>query len=781
MDRQTTYSGQVPRVVDLLQAQQNIMVALAKLSAGILGTNTIVNNFTCTPTTPATLDVVLTPGEIYQVEDLEQTQWSSLNANLSTSILKQGIGFVDDGEWLGWGVPATIAITPPTTFGYSQVYLIEVQYQDFDSGALVLPYYNAANPTAPFAGPGNAGSAQNTARYGAVAYQLKAGVAATTGSQTAPTVDPGWTALFTVTVAQGQTTITAGNIETLIGSVPALPTAQPPFIPVTLPQVPVATQSGMWQYGVDTSTTVNAIVADNFDPPISTLVPGMTLRVKIGSWATVNFTGTVANGSNQITDVSSTVGLVDGQLLSGANIPAGTTISTAGSPITMSGDATGAGANEAIIAYGNTGAVTLDVGTGANSVVRATGAALSTGDIAQANQILEVVWTGTAWQVVNFYGQGTSSGGGGGSNTNNYYTETGIPYCADTSPTANLIVAPFSPAVTPAAGEVVVVRLANSVTGPTTIEVNGNSAVSVLNSYLQPLANGDAVAGEMLLLTYTGSAWQLVSAGGLVQQFGGMVGTYTDLIGSAPGGSKTASWTIGGIVAATALNGRTYKGAGLSLSFNGGTAGANGMDTGSPPVSADLSVYAIYNPTTQTWATLGCAGSTSNGLAYTGSNLPSGYTASCLIFSGKTDGSANIIAFNQTNNAIDIVPSSIFQNNGGAGGSISGPGSSYLGYFTSYGGQSLAVAVPANAKFASVQMGMTGPGASWASFVAMGVASTASGIGAQTWLENYVEGGAELYGAVQFVDVQLVTAQTIYWAGGGDGAAVGMWVTRYRI
>jgi len=49
------------------------MVAIAKLSAAVLGITTTVNGFACTPTTPATLSVVLTAGEVYQVENLEQS------------------------------------------------------------------------------------------------------------------------------------------------------------------------------------------------------------------------------------------------------------------------------------------------------------------------------------------------------------------------------------------------------------------------------------------------------------------------------------------------------------------------------------------------------------------------------------------------------------------------------------------------------------------------------------------------------------------------------------
>src|SRR5258708_40049182 len=106
------------------------MVALAKLAAGVLGQTTIVNAFTCAPTTPASLSVLLTPGEIAQLEHLEQTTSSSLPADLAHTILKQGIQLNT----------ATFGIPPPATTVFSQVFVIEVQYQDLDSGLFTLAY-----------------------------------------------------------------------------------------------------------------------------------------------------------------------------------------------------------------------------------------------------------------------------------------------------------------------------------------------------------------------------------------------------------------------------------------------------------------------------------------------------------------------------------------------------------------------------------------------------------------------------------------------------------------
>lgn len=261
MDRQTIYSGQVVRTVDHLQQSQNAMVALAKFCGAVLGSTSILNGFTCTPTTPASLNVLVTPGEVYQMGNLEQSSWSVLNQDTSHSILKQGI-LLD---------AATFGITPPGTVGFSQNFLVEVQYQDVDSGLTLLPYFNASNPSLPYSGPGNSGTSQNTVRKGVAAVQVKAGVAAATGTQTTPTPDVGWIGAFVVTVANGAATITSGNISVYSAA---------PFLLTTLPNVPANIQSGTWVTYNDVGS-VNA-VAINMSPATA-IKQGTTLRIKMAT------------------------------------------------------------------------------------------------------------------------------------------------------------------------------------------------------------------------------------------------------------------------------------------------------------------------------------------------------------------------------------------------------------------------------------------------------------------------------------------------------------------
>jgi len=427
MDRKTIYAGQTPLETDLLQAQQNAMVALAELSQTILGTPTLVDGFTVTPTVPGSLNIILTPGNIYQLENLEQSIWSSLPANTATSILKQGIQFVANGTAAGVGQSVTMGITPPGTTGYSQVFLVEVQYQDMDGGATVLPYFDAADPSDPFSGPANAGTAQNTVRYGGVAYQIKAGIAATTGTQLAPSPDAGWTGLFTITVANGATSITAGNI---------LPYYLAPFLATNgkLPLIPTGVQNQTWTYAVDTGTVNNMVVT--VAPTPAQYEPGMRLSVKVNHTNTdvttinVNNLGTVAvhraNGA-QLSSGDINAGMVvslvyDGSAFQVENFEGFTSSTTNNNTYTIdipyaqdTGTANTVVASftpaitslpagttvEVKIAANNTGASTIAVNSlAAVPIVDCSGLPLAAGMLS-AGQIAFLVYNGSAFQLFN--------------------------------------------------------------------------------------------------------------------------------------------------------------------------------------------------------------------------------------------------------------------------------------------------------------------------------------------------------------------------------------------
>ena len=185
------------------------------------------------------------------------------------------------------------------------------------------------------------------------------------------------------------------------------------------------------------------------------------------------------------------------------------------------------------------------------------------------------------------------------------------------------------------------------------------------------------------------------------------------------------------------------------------------MDVGTTPASADVHVYAIYNPTTASWATLGTIAY--HGPLYGGA-LPAGYKASALIWSGKTDVSGNIVAFQQKQRKIVIAPVTIF--NIGSAGSVS------------LVAQTLAIAVPVNAKAAT--------GTLFAGSIGGGtfprVASTIDGLGGVVG-----SGSAGFIGNYQpttiWDEILLITPQTVFWATGSasTGTSTTMWCSGYTI
>ncbi|BBH11693.1 gp53-like domain-containing protein [Chromobacterium haemolyticum] len=240
MDRQIVYPGAIPLETDILNTNKNMMIALSKLSAAVLGTSTIANGFAVTPTAPASLQVNVAAGEIYGMANIDATAYSSLAADTTHAVLKQGIALD----------PQLLTLTAPGTSGYSVNYLVQATYQDQDANAVALPYYNSSNPSQPWSGPDNTGQTQYTARKGVAVVQAKAGIAAATGSQQTPAPDSGYIGLYVVTVAYGQAQITTSNIS-LYANAPFIPTSLINAAGLNLPNifsqpqtVPNATQSG---------------------------------------------------------------------------------------------------------------------------------------------------------------------------------------------------------------------------------------------------------------------------------------------------------------------------------------------------------------------------------------------------------------------------------------------------------------------------------------------------------------------------------------------------------
>lgn len=205
MDRAIVYNAEELIETDILNGDKFAMVGLAKLAEMALGTGPLASGFACTPGTG--LNVAIASGQFYQQAQIDATAFSSLGTDTHT-VVKQGL-LMD---------PATLSCPAPGTPGQSINYLVEVTYQDVDTGSTLLPFYNASNPSVPYAGPGNSGVPSYTIRAGRATVQVKAGTAATTGTQTTPAADAGYSPLWVVTVANGQASITTGNISLASGA-----------------------------------------------------------------------------------------------------------------------------------------------------------------------------------------------------------------------------------------------------------------------------------------------------------------------------------------------------------------------------------------------------------------------------------------------------------------------------------------------------------------------------------------------------------------------------------
>jgi hypothetical protein len=223
MDRQIVYPGSIPLDTDVLNVERNVMVALGYLAQVTLGTSTVVDGLACTPTSPASMIIAVGAGSITQFGVVDTTAFGSLPA-LNDPLVRIAVN-------LG---STQFTLAAPDAPGQTINYLIEASLLEADASPIVLPYYNSANPSVPYSGPGNSGAAQMTQRLQSVQLQVKAGAAGPSGTQVTPGVDSGWVGLYVVSVAYGVTEITAANITTY-------PTA--PFLTWKLPQLSPGTRN----------------------------------------------------------------------------------------------------------------------------------------------------------------------------------------------------------------------------------------------------------------------------------------------------------------------------------------------------------------------------------------------------------------------------------------------------------------------------------------------------------------------------------------------------------
>ena len=164
MDRVIVYPGSIPLDTDMLSSNQNAMIAVGYLAQAVLGTSPVVEGLECTPTSPPSLTVSIGPGCVTQLSKVDTLAYGSLPSN-TPDLVKMGINLAS----------LQFKLDAPPTSGQAINYLIQATLQESDTSPVVLPFYNAANPSQPFAGPGNSGASQPTLRSQRVQLMYKAG------------------------------------------------------------------------------------------------------------------------------------------------------------------------------------------------------------------------------------------------------------------------------------------------------------------------------------------------------------------------------------------------------------------------------------------------------------------------------------------------------------------------------------------------------------------------------------------------------------------------------
>lgn len=398
MNRQIVYAGAIPLETDLLNTNKYAMLGLAKLASSLMGGNTYVHGLACTPSSPASMVVNVAAGQIYSLQNIDGTAYSSLPADTTHSILKQG--YILDAQ--------QFTLTAPSTSGYSINYLIQVTYSDVDGGSTVLPYYNASNPSVAWSGPNNSGTAQYTVRQGICTVSLKAGVAATTGTQVTPTPDTGCTGLYVITVAQGATTVTAGNIVTY---------ANAPFLPQG--GIVDGIQRNTMRYAADTGAA-NAYVV-NINPGILTLSDGMEVNFKAANANTASSTLNVcALGAFPVLNKFGQA-LISGEIASGSHVTVKWS-ATASSWFIL--DSTNAIPTVPTASNGTSNTQSANTAFVANAISAASGRLLGAPQIFTSSGTYTPS-TGTKFVYVELIGAGGAGGGAVVTNSSQVSTGTG--------------------------------------------------------------------------------------------------------------------------------------------------------------------------------------------------------------------------------------------------------------------------------------------------------------------------------------------------------------------
>ena len=288
MDRHIVYPGSIPLDTDFLGIQRSALLALGSLAKTILGSAPVADGLVCSPASSG-YAVKVSPGTLSITTALDTNTFGSLPPD-GTAVVKTAIN------------PTDLVLELGTTADQATVlcWLVQASIIEEDDQPLALQYWNAANPSVPFSGPENSGSAQNTRRRMRLVLTTKASAPVPVGTFAPPNADPGFVGLYGVTTWVGKVGITADDIR-LLPNAPTLSFHLPQLTPGFSRQETI-TADQIWQvpHGVQ-KTRVRAVGggggggggtttyggggggAGGYGEAILVVQPGQTFPVSVGA------------------------------------------------------------------------------------------------------------------------------------------------------------------------------------------------------------------------------------------------------------------------------------------------------------------------------------------------------------------------------------------------------------------------------------------------------------------------------------------------------------------
>jgi hypothetical protein len=208
MDRVIVYPGQVPLETDLLNTNKYAMLGLGRLAAAVTGPVTtgsgLAEGLVVAATSTPSLSVTVSPGSMYSSLNVDSTAYSSVPADTTAAIPKQGI-------LLNAQTIDCSSVKPSS--GY-RIVTIAAVIADSDADTTVLPYYNSANTAVALNGSNGSGVPQSRRRTTTLTLRAAAGGTVASGNAPLPSLSGGEVGLASFMLRSTTTSISTSTEST---------------------------------------------------------------------------------------------------------------------------------------------------------------------------------------------------------------------------------------------------------------------------------------------------------------------------------------------------------------------------------------------------------------------------------------------------------------------------------------------------------------------------------------------------------------------------------------